>query len=172
MEENTQSQTNNQTPPPHPLPPKLPTYSKLPEIENPLEEYLGRKAPQLPEHWRAMIAKFSPWISLIVFLLTLPAIFAIFGFSFFMLAKYSAVTGYHYSFGYWYYFTTAITAVAMVLEVIALPGLFNRTKQGWVYIFYASLIFGVANILNLNIGSLVGTLISLYFIFQIKNQYK
>jgi hypothetical protein len=153
----------------HKLPTKLPTFSALPQLEEWLEEYLGQKAPQLPQHWRQTIAKFAPWVTLIVFVLALPLIFGIFGLSVVVFSG-AAMAG--LSYGAWGWFTVLITIASLVLELVALPGLFKRSKQGWIFIFYAALIGAAAHILSFNLGSLIGDILSLYIIFQIKNQYK
>ncbi len=152
----------------HKLPPKLPAYSALPQVEGQLEEYLGRRTPQLPEKWRQTIAKISPWITLVVLILTIPALLAILGFGAVIISATGAIV--HY--GAWGWFLWILTLASLALEIVALPGLFKKSKQGWSFIFYAALLSGATNILGINIGSLVGTLVSLYIIFQIKNQYK
>jgi len=61
----------------------------------------------------------------------------------------------------------------MILEIVALPGLFKRTKNSWELMFYASLIMVLSYIFALNIGSLIiGGAISFYVLFQIKSYYK
>lgn len=150
------------------LPPKLPPYSFLPQLEGWLEEYLGQKAPQLPERWRQTIAKIGPWVTLVVLILTIPALLALLGFGFAVVSTLGVAV--HY--GAWSWFIWLLTLGSLVLEIIALPGLFKRTKFGWSFIFYAALLGGVTNILSINIGGLIGTVLSLYIIFQIKNQYK
>lgn len=171
---NTQSahQTNSTGPhtePHKPLPPKLPAYSALPQLEEWLEEYLGQKAPQMPEKWRQIIAKISPWIILVVAILGLPLIFAAFGLGIATIPA-AAMVGYH--FGTWTIVLAIVSIASLVLEIIALPGLFHRAKKGWVFVFYAALITAAVNILSINIGGILGDIIGLYLLFQIKNQYK
>ena len=148
---------------------KLPTYSALPQIEAPLDEYLGQKAPQIPEKWRQLIAKISPWLTLIALVFTIPAILALLGLNLVSVAAVGAV-GLHRGPGYTVFLV--VMAATFVLEILAVPGLFKRSKQGWVYVFYASLISTALNILTFNVGSLLGSVISLYILFQVKNQYR
>lgn len=154
----------------HRLPPKLPAYSGLPQIEDPLEEYLGRRAPQLPEKWRVIIAKISPWLTLIALIFGIPFIFAVFGLAFFAAVPAAAMVGYHY--GTFAMILAVISIASLVLELIALPGLFHRTKKGWVFVFYAALISVIVSVLSINISGLIGNALGLYILFQVKNQYK
>ncbi len=123
----------------------------------------------MPEKWRQTIAKIGPWITLVVLVLGLPLILAAFGLGLATVST-AAVIGYHY--GTWSMVVAVISIASLVLEIIALPGLFHRTKKGWVFVFYAALITAAVNILSINIGGILGDIIGLYILFQIKNQYK
>lgn len=148
---------------------KLPAYSALPELENWLDEYLGHKAPRLPEDWRKTIAKIGQWITLILLILSLPVIFAALGLSA-LFSPFTALYG-GYSWGLWSGSSLVVTIAALILEGLALPALFKLSKDGWVLIFYAALLTLVSHILYLDLGSIIGSIVSLYIIFQIKNQY-
>ncbi len=67
-----------------------------------------------------------------------------------------------------------VFSIAMlVLEAIAIPGLFKRKLSAWKLMFYASLLGGVQALITFNLGGLViGTGLSLYVLFQIKSYYK
>lgn len=61
----------------------------------------------------------------------------------------------------------------LVLEGLAIPGLMKKSKQGWTYMFYATLVGVVLNIVQLNIaGLIIGSGIGLYLLYQVKHQYK
>jgi ribosome-associated toxin RatA of RatAB toxin-antitoxin module len=61
----------------------------------------------------------------------------------------------------------------LALEAIALPGLFKRTMQGWNFMFYSQLVSIIGGILSYNIvGTLIGAVIGLYILYQVKNKYK
>lgn len=148
---------------------KLPAYSNIPGLENWLGEILGN-LPNLPLIWRENIAKYGPWATLIILLLALPGVLAVFGLSTYVFSVASRAGYYHRS-GFDIFILILVIA-SLIFEALALPGLFKRLKQGWVFIFYASLIAIVSNVLSFNFGSLLGSAISLYIIFQIKSQYK
>lgn len=60
-----------------------------------------------------------------------------------------------------------------VIEVLAFPYLLKRQMRGWKLLFYASLLSVVQFLLTGNIiGGLLGTLLSLYLLYQIKELYK
>ena len=145
--------------------------SALGQLEDTLEVYLVDKAPfQLPANIKELIVKFAPWISLIMLIITLPAILLAFGLGA-LVAPFAFLGGVQagVSFGVGMIFGL----VMLVLEALAIPGLFGRKKSAWNLLFYASLLGAIQNVLSFNLGGLViGTLISLYFLFQVKSYYK
>lgn len=143
----------------------------LVQLENLLDEYLVKKAPfTLPDGWRETIVKFAPWMTLILMLVALPALLAIFGLGA-IFAPFSYLggiqTGLNYTLG------LVAAAIAVVLNALAIPGLFKRTRQGWMFLFYATLVGVVENVIHFNIGNLIlGSLLSMYILFQVKGYYK
>ena len=147
------------------------TTNPLIQLEDLLDEYLVKKAPfTIPDKWKEAIVKFAPWINLILMILALPALLALFGIGAF-LAPSSYLgglrTGMAYTLG------LIVASIAIVLNALAIPGLFKRTCQGWMFVFYATLIGVVENAIHFNIGNLIiGSLLSLYMLFQVKSYYK
>lgn len=147
------------------------TTNPLIQLEDLLDEYLVKKAPfTIPDKWKEAIVKFAPWINLILMILALPALLALFGIGAF-LAPSSYLgglrTGMAYTLG------LIVASIAIVLNALAIPGLFKRTRQGWMFVFYATLIGVVENAIHFNIGNLIiGSLLSLYMLFQVKSYYK
>lgn len=142
--------------------------SPLHQLESFLEEYLGRKAPQMPDNWRHTIAKIMPWITVVIMVLALPAILFVLGVGV-AFAPWAYSAGYHS--GGMYTVTLALTVIMIVLEIIALPALFKLQMKGWRLIYYAALIGVVSDIVGFNLGGLVGSIIGLYILFQIKKVY-
>lgn len=146
--------------------------SGLKEIEDFLELYLHTKVPfHLPLNVKEFIVKYGPWIDLVLLVIAAPIVLAALGLSLVFL-PFGAIT--HpfatiYGTIHW-----IITLVAFALKAAALPGLFHRSlNKGWYYVFYATLIGSLGELLYGNIiGFVVGTAISLYFLFQIKEMYK
>ena len=55
---------------------------------------------------------------------------------------------------------------------MALPGLFARKMSGWTLLFYEQLVGFVGSILSGSIiGGIIGTLIGLYILFQVRTKY-
>lgn len=146
--------------------------SLIPQLEDMLDLYLVKKAPfQIPANIKEIIVKFGPYITLVLMVLVLPVILVALGLSAVLLPMVGAVAG----------VTTGIMATVglvfaiatLVLEAIALPGLFKRSKVGWNFLFYSILVSAVGYAVTFQIFSLViGTLISLYILFQIRSYYK
>ena len=140
------------------------------QLDETLELYLVKKAPALPVNAKEAIVKFAPWITLIMIVLALPAILAIFGLGAIVM-PFSYIGGLRY--GLNYTLSMIVAAVVLVVEAIAIPGLLKRSKGAWNLVYYATLIGAVQNLLTFNIGGLViGTLLSLYILFQVKSYYK
>ncbi len=140
-------------------------------LEDTLNEYFGKKAPQLPIGAKEAIVKFAPWVTLVLLVLGLPAVFLLFGLGALLTPFSYVVGGVH--FGLSYTLSLIILAATLVLEALAIPLLMKRSKKGWNFIFYASLLGVVSNIVSFNLGSLIiGALISFYILFQIRSYYK
>jgi len=140
------------------------------QLEDLLHEYLVKKAPALPANIKEVIVKFAPWATLVILILTLPVIFAVFGLGA-ILAPFSFLGG--ITAGTNYIVTLILSAIQLVLEAMAIPGLFNRAKSAWNLVFYAALVGAVQNVATFNLGGLIiGTLLSLYILFQVKEYYK
>lgn len=148
-----------------------PNKSLLSQLDATLEEYLVKKAPfTLPPNVKEAIVKFGPWITLILLILTLPAILLFLGLGTLVL-PFSYLGGIHA--GLNYTVSMIFSLIVLVLEVIALPGLFSRSKSGWNFVYYATLLTAVENILTFNLGGLIiGTTLSLYILYQVKEYYK
>ncbi len=145
--------------------------SMMGQLEGTLETYLIDKAPfQLPEGAKEAIVKYGPWITLVLLVLALPAILFAFGLGT-ILAPFAFLggigSGVNFGVG------LVFSAVVLVVEAIAIPGLFKRSMSAWRLMFYATLLGGVQNLISFNLGGLViGTLVSLYILFQIRSYYK
>lgn len=145
--------------------------SSLGGLEEKLKVYLVDKAPfQLPDGVKEFIVKWGPWITLVLLILTLPAILLAFGLGA-LVAPFAFLGGVQagVGFGIGMIFSAAI----LVLEAIAIPGLLKRKLSAWRLMYWAALLGGVEAVISFNLGGLIiGTLLSLYILFQIKSYYK
>ncbi len=131
-----------------------------------LDYYLVRKAPfQIPDGAREWIVRYGPWIMLVLLVLSLPALLAALGLGTFVLPLAGA---YGAGFG----IATLFFLAGAALRVLSLPGLFARKMSGWSLAFYATLVSFVGSLLAGSIVSgIIGTLIGLYILFQIRSYY-
>ncbi len=130
-----------------------------------LNTWFGQKAPALPAKGREFIVKIAPWLSIVMIALAAPAVLALVGFGGYVgrYAMYGMYSG-----GYYWIFAAA----TIVLNILALPGLFKRYISGWNYSFYAVLVSGVSSLLMGDIvGLIIGLAIGFYILFQIKSYY-
>jgi hypothetical protein len=68
---------------------------------------------------------------------------------------------------------TVFSLATLVLEAMALPGLFKRKKAGWNLLFYASLVSVAGALVALElVGAVLSAVIGWYFIFQVRSMYK
>ena len=128
------------------------------KLEDFLNIYFGQKAPTLPDNVKEFIVKYGPYISLVLMVLSLPAILLAFG-----------ITGITTSFS----LGALLSLAVVVLNVMALPGLFKRRLSAWRLMYYSSLVSALGALLAVNLGGLIiGAVISFYFLFQIRSLYK
>ena len=133
-----------------------------------LNYYLVTKAPvQIPDNAKEWLVQYGPWIMIVVLVLTLPMLMLALGLGT-VLVPFGGV-GYATGFG--------VVALGLIVEigltVVALPGLFARKMSGWTLLFYARLVSFVANVLaGAIVSALVGGVISLYVLFQVRLLYK
>ena len=145
----------------------------LAQLESTLEEYFGKKAPALPQGVKDFIVKIAPYLTIIGLILTIPAILLLVGLGSFatVLAPIGGAQSVTSVPTMWVGILLLIPVV--VLEAMAVPGLFAKKISGWRYVFWAQLISLVSNLVQLNIiGAIIGAIIGFYFLFQIKNSYK
>lgn len=138
-------------------------------LETELAPYFTVKAPfQFPVNFREGFVKYWPIVSLVLLLLTLPAILLFLGIGT-ALVPVSFLGGVGTGIGYT--ITMVLTVIGLVLSLLALPGLFNRKRSGWVLSYYAQLLSIVTSILSF---SLIGILLGLLFLmllFQVRDYY-
>lgn len=142
-----------------------------------LNEYMVKKAPfALPIGAKEFIVKVAPYLIIIFAILALPLIFAAIGLSAF-LTPFAMMGGYGYyghGWGLGVIISLVVSVIVLILEVIAVPGLFKRTKKAWRLVFYASIVSFIGGILSISgiIGAIIGAIIGWYILFQVRELYK
>jgi len=143
----------------------------LNQLEKFLDEYLGKKAPQLPVNVKEILVKIIPIFSIIGIIVSIFYIAVAAGLSALVSALSFIATSGISAANYWWYLLALIPIV--VLQVMALPGLFARSKMGWKYSYWAVVVGAFYSLISFNFpGLVIGTGVSLYIWFQIKSYYK
>jgi len=130
---------------------------------------LSKNIPGLPDNVKELIVKLSPWFAVVSMIMLAPIILAAFGLSAVAL-PFSYLGGLHMGFGYTIGLVFSFGMI--VLELMAIPGLFKRQEKAWRLLFYSTLLSLVQQLLSFNLGGMViGAIISFYFLFQVKSKY-
>lgn len=167
--------------------------SQLKKVEATMDEYLVKKAPfQIPSSGRKAIVEWAPWISLIVGVLSLIAALSLWQAGHKANQVIDATNDFLRAYGgdtvssvpelsvFFYVAIVALVAQA-ALMIYAFPGLKVKSKaKGWTILLLSSLInlvYGVfvaftdyGSFSNL-FFSLIGSLVGLYILAQIRSNY-
>lgn len=145
------------------------------KLEVTLEEYLGKKAPQIPKGGKDALVKFAPYLAIIGVVTGVLGLLALLGLGTFLVPLGTIggmMTGQPFL-GFGYIVNIVFLGAIILLEGLAVPGLFSRSKKAWTFLYWSALVGIVQNIVSFNIGGLIiGGLISMYFLFQVKEYYK
>ena len=154
---------------------KAPNYKGMfGKLETILDEYLGQKAPTLPDNIKDIVVSFAPYLAILGIVISLPSILAVLGVGAF-LTPFSAFMGTSYmlSYGFGYYVGIVGLIISAVLEALAIQGLFKRSMGAWRLMYYSALVSFVVSILQGGfVGAIIGGLIGMYILFQVKPKYK
>jgi hypothetical protein len=162
------------------------------QLETKLNDIFGKSAPQLPANGKKMLVEWAPWVALIVGVLSLWAAYALWGWAHIAtgLANYvnSLCTMYGGpncnttsvdSMTFWVWLGLAVLIVEGILYLLAFPGLRDHKKSGWNFLYWGALINLVYALISLFtnyglgnfVGSLIGSAIGLWLLFQIRSSY-
>lgn len=162
----------------------------LNDLETSLNDIFVKKAPALPEGGKKALITYLPWINLVLGILTLWTVYTLWHWAHWVnkLADYvnnwsAAYGGPKVSanrMGFTIWLSLAVLLVEALIYIAAFPATRARQKKGWNLMFYALLINVVYGIVifftdygglgNL-IGCLIGSIIGLYLLFQIRESY-
>ncbi len=156
----------------------------LAPLEKALDGIFGEKSSvQLPKDFRELLVKIAPWLSLVAGVL---GIFSAIGiwraahyvseFNRLYEAAGMRVTGPDLTLMFW--LSIASTVVFAALALLAFPGLKAQKKVGWNLIFYsvlANIAYAIISLIGSYgnfFGALIGSVIGLFILFQIRSHYK
>lgn len=163
---------------------------KLSGLEGWLDGIFGEKFPvQLPKAAREWIVKAAPWLALVVGVLSLWASWSFWQAGHYvnrlvdwantLSAAYGGDTVQHL--GVMWYLSFVVILVQAAFMLLAFPGLRDRKKIGWNFVFYSSIVAVALGVVQLFvsgygfgslIGSLIGAAISFFILFQVRSYYK
>jgi len=133
-------------------------YTVLPAAEAALEQQLGPKSKlQLPQQYQAGFVRALPWVAVLFLPLQLAGVSLVLG-----LSAFGGVGS-----------TTRalLSAAVFVLDLIALPGLFKRSRRGWAFFTYALSLGALNNLLGASWFGLVISVALVWLAFQVKYRY-
>lgn len=142
--------------------------SYLSEFEALCQTYFIDKAPVLPDGVKEFLVKVAPYLAIIEVVFGGLGLLTLLGLGSFMSMSYWGLGIYDFRF-----FVGVIgTVISLILSAMAIQGLFHRKRSAWNLMFYAAIVQALENLLTLNIfGLVIGTVISLYILFQIRSHY-
>jgi hypothetical protein len=144
--------------------------TKLP-LEKELEPIFLQKFPAFPDEVKEFLVKYGPYLMLVGALLGISALIGAYG----VLGGselYGIGLNAYGGGGIQLWIGMAITLVVLIIYLLAFKPLKERKKKGWDLLYYALLLNLVANIVQLNIFSLIfGAIIGFWVLFQVREKY-
>ncbi len=161
---------------------------QLKPVETKLAEVF-KGAPPLPASAKKMLVQWWPYVTLVAGVLQLLSAWWLYDWGTKVNKVADVLNGYTSAFGVtstveklniFYWISLILLVVNGVIFIMAYPGLKARKIAGWNLMFMGALlnaVYGVFSALNNRggagslISSLIGTIIGLYFLFQVKDQF-
>lgn len=160
---------------------------QLNQLADRLAEYY-KNAPELPKKFKDGLVQWLPWISLLTGLLTFWYAWTIWGWGHTLTSWINYSTRFygtepviiHPAFGVFAWLAFIFLIAAGVLYLLAFPGLRDRKKAGWDYLFYGVLLYlpyALALLLSPfgDIATIfliaIGIIVALYVLYQVRNHY-
>lgn len=130
-------------------------------------QYLYKSMPKLSKGVRATIEGALPWFVLVMSIFAVFGMFATLGLgaiaSPFMILGKRSFTMFWLSWG--------VAAVQLVLEVMAIPGLFNKRRAAWMLLYYSNTLGLLMSIISFSVGGIILALFLIYVLYQVKSSY-
>ncbi|GAB3520004.1 hypothetical protein [Emticicia fontis] len=118
---------------------------------------------QLPVEWKEFIVKVTP----LIMVLLVPLFIFVIG-----LSPFASLFTAFFDNILWS-ISILLSALGLFCSLLSIKGLFDRKREGWVWSYYAFLLFILSDLVHLEFfDALITFLISGYFLFQIREYYK
>ncbi len=141
--------------------------NKLP-LEKELESVFIEKFPSFPEELKEGIAKYGPYVMLVVAVLGLIALLGAGGLG----SVVFGLGGGSYTMGFKFYVAIVVGIITSIIYIMAFTPLKARQKKGWRMLYYGLLISLVGSLIQLQILSLIiGGVIGFWILFQVREKY-
>ena len=131
-------------------------------LEKELEPIFTKQLPAFPDNIKDLFVKIAPFLAIIG---------VVFGISFVgigaLLSPFAWFAG-----SFTYGIAMIFLIITIVLEGLAIPGLFAQKMAGWRYSYYAQFVNAVFGLLMGNwISAILSAFIGFWILFQIKEKY-
>ncbi|HEV7350225.1 hypothetical protein [Telluribacter sp.] len=137
-------------------------------LEKELEPIFLGKFPDFPEEVKEFLVKYGPYLMLVAAIIGLLGLLTAFGMGSAALGL--GVVAYGGTGMFWV--GIVLTALVLIIYLMAFSPLRNRQIQGWRLLYYALLLNLLGSLIQLNILSLlIGGAIGFWVLFQIRNKY-
>jgi hypothetical protein len=162
----------------------------LQPLETNLEEIFTKKVPTLPVSGRRATVQYLPWIALVLSILSAYTAWVLWHWAHYSNAllnyansisvAYGGPPIAYHRMGLGIWLGIAVLLVEAYLYLAAFPAVRDRQKTGWDYLFYTALLnvaYGVVTLfsdygsLGNLFGTVIGSAIGLYLLFQIRPNY-
>lgn len=162
------------------------------KLEKQLEDVF-ENAPKIPENGRKAMVEWMPWIALVFGVLGVWSTYQLWRLSDRANDLTRGLNELSRAFGgssvapelsLFFWIAVIFSGLSAVMLLLAYPGLKDRKKAGWNWLFYGALlnvVYGVVSLFVDNyygggvgrlIGSLIGAAIGMWLLFQIRSHYK
>ena len=139
------------------------------DLEVKLEEFFTKKLWNLPKKAKEVLVTIAPYFAILSLMVLIPIVLSLLGLS--VLTPVAFLGGMRMGFGYM--ISVVASLIGGILTISVIPGLFKRQIKAWRILFWVSLINAVGQLLKLDLGGLIiGTGLSWYILFQVKELYK
>jgi hypothetical protein len=131
-------------------------------LEKELEPIFTKQLPAFPENIKDLFVKIAPFLAII------GVVFGVLGVG--LTALFSPFAWFAGSFIYG--LGMIFLLIMVILDALAIPGLFAQKMQGWKYMYYAQFVSLIYSLCMGNwFSGILGAFIGFWILFQIKEKY-
>lgn len=139
------------------------------QLEAKLEEIFTKKLWTLPKKAKEIIVLIAPYLSIISLIAVIPMVLSLVGLTLFTSVAFLGGV----RIGFDYLISVVFALISGILAISVVPGLFKKQIKAWRVLFWITLINAISQLLKMDLGGLIiGTGISWYILFQVKEYYK